>query len=107
MLQLNFYFIFSIFKSSFTVAGKVAAESTGPSQLKLDPTDGVTCSDSVVGRGESEHNARTANQLIPTSPVAKKCNVDRPIRIKSTKSITDWANSTGATGFSSILNTEA
>ncbi len=38
------------------VAGKVAAEWTGPSQLELKPTDGVACRHSVVGRGESEHS---------------------------------------------------
>ncbi len=40
-----------------TVAGKVAAEQTGPSQLELKPTDGVTCRHSVVVRGESERKA--------------------------------------------------
>ncbi len=42
--------------------GKVAAEKTGLSQLKLEPTDSVACTHSVVGR---------ANQLVPASPVAK------------------------------------
>ncbi len=32
------------------VAGKVAAELTGPSQLELKPIDGVTCRHSVVSR---------------------------------------------------------
>ncbi len=74
------------FKSSLnwdeTVAGKATAESTGPSQLKLEPTDGVACRHFVVvvGRGESEHKARTANQLVPTSLTAKKHSLDRTIR---------------------------
>ncbi len=45
-----------------------------------------------------------ANQLLPTSPVAKTLSVDRP---ESTESVTDWANRTGAIGLLSILNTEA
>ncbi len=36
-------------------AGTVAAEQSGPFQLKLKPTDSVACRHSVVGRGESEH----------------------------------------------------
>ncbi len=31
----------------------------------------VSLADTVVGRGESELKARTADQLVPTSPVAK------------------------------------
>ncbi len=34
------------------------------------------------------------------SSVAKKHSVDRPIRTGSTESVTDWANRTGAIGFS-------
>ncbi len=67
----------------------------------------VSLADTVVGRGESEHKAQTANQLVPTSPVAKKRSVDQPIRTESTESVTDWANRTGAIGFLPILNTEA
>ncbi len=62
---------------------------------------------SVVGRDESECKTRTAYQLMPTSPVAKKRSVDRPIRTERTESVTDWANRTGATGFLPVLNTEA
>ncbi len=43
---------------------------------------------------ESEHKARKANQFVPTSPVTKKHSVDRPVRTKSTESVTDWANRT-------------
>ncbi len=43
----------------------------------------------------------------PTSPVTKKCSVDRPIRTQSTESVTDWSNRTGGIGFLPILNTEA
>ncbi len=67
----------------------VAGEKTGPSQLELEPADGVACGNSVVGRGESERKARTANQLIPTSPVAKKRSIDWPIRTESKESVTD------------------
>ncbi len=35
------------------------------------------CRRSFVSRGETDRKARTANQLIPTSPVAKKHSVDR------------------------------
>ncbi len=62
---------------------------------------------SVVGRGESEREARTANQLVPTSPVAKTHSVDRPVRTESTENVTDWANRTREIGFLLILNTEA
>ncbi len=58
----------------------------------------------MVGRGESEHEA-TANQLIQTSPVAKKRSVDQPIRTESTENVTDLR--TGAIGILSILSTEA
>ncbi len=37
------------------VAGKVAAEKTGSSQLELQPTDGVAYRHSVVSSGESKH----------------------------------------------------
>ncbi len=98
------------FKSSLnqdeTVAEEVAAEITGPSQLELQSTDGVACRHSVVSRGESEHKARTTNQLMLMSSVTKERNVDRSIRTESTESVTDWANKMGATGFFSILNTE-
>ncbi len=67
-----------------TVAGKVTAEETGPSQLKIEPT--------LVSRGESERKAQTANQLVQTSPVTMRSSVDRPIRTESTESVTDWAN---------------
>ncbi len=62
------------------VAGKVAAGQTSPSQLELELTDGVACRRSVVGRGESERKAQTANQLIPTLPVAETQSVDWGIR---------------------------
>ncbi len=87
------------------VAGKVAAELTGPSQLELEPTDCVACRHSVFGRGNSK--AQTANQLPPTSPVTKRRSVDRPIRTESTESITDWTNRMGVIGFFLILKTEA
>ncbi len=44
-------------------------------------------------------NALTANQLVPVSPVAKKCSTDQPIRTENIKSVTEWANRTGAIGF--------
>ncbi len=55
----------------------------------------------------SQCKAWTANQQVPTSSVAKRRSVDRPIKTESTESITDWANKTGAIGFLPILNTEA
>ncbi len=58
------------------VAGKVEAESNGPSQLQLEPNDGVACKHSVVGRGGSEHMARRDNQLVLELLVAKKCSID-------------------------------
>ncbi len=48
-----------------------------------------------------------ANQFIPTTPATKKRIVDRPIRIESTESVSDWATRMGAIGFLPILNTEA
>ncbi len=81
-----------------TLAGKVAAELTGTTQLKL----GVACRHSVVGRGESELKARAANQLVSMSPVVKKRRVDQPIRTESAESVTDWAKR-----FLPILNREA
>ncbi len=105
------FFVAFFFKSSLnrdkTVAVKVAVESTNPSQLELEPTDGVACRHSVFGGGESERKARTANQLVLMSPVAKKHGEDQPIRTGSTESITDWANRMGAIGFLPILNAEA
>ncbi len=35
----------------------------------------MACRHSAVNRGESERKARTANQLVPASPVAKKLGV--------------------------------
>ncbi len=49
---------------------------------------------------------RAADQLVLTSPVAKKRSIDRPITTESTESITDWANRTGVIGFLPILNTD-
>ncbi len=65
--------------------GKFQRFKTGPSQLELEQTDGVARRHSVIGRGESERKAQTANQLVPTSPVAKKAqrrpaNQDREYR---------------------------
>ncbi len=60
----------------------------------------------VVDRGEPERMAQTANQLVPTSPVAKKHSADRPIRTESTENVTDWENRTEGIGFLSILITE-
>ncbi len=48
-----------------------------------------------------------ANQLILTSPVADKSSAHRPIRTKSTDSITDWANRAAVLRFLPILNTDA
>ncbi len=48
--------------------------------------DGVACRHSVVSRDESKCKAQTANQLILTSPVAKRFSIDRPVRTKSTES---------------------
>ncbi len=60
------------FKSSLNwderVAGKVVAEWTGPSQLELRSTDAVACRQCCWQRWV---RARWANQLIPTSPVAR------------------------------------
>ncbi len=95
---------FVVALSLFTVAGKVAAEWTAPSQLELKPTDGVTCRHSVVGRGKSEHQVRIANQLVPATPVTKKCSINQPIRTQGIESITDWANRMGGTGF--LINPE-
>ncbi len=53
----------------------------------------------VVGRDKSERKAQTANQLVPTSPVARKRSVDQPITTKSTEGVTDWANRMGTIGF--------
>ncbi len=36
----------------------------------------VSLADTLVGRGESEPEAQTANQLVPMSPVTKKRSVD-------------------------------
>ncbi len=65
------------------------------------------CRESCSGLNWSERKEQIANQLVPMSPVAKKCSVDRPIRTESTESVTDWANRTGAIVFLPILNTEA
>ncbi len=61
----------------------------------------------VVGRGGSNRKERTANQLVLTSPVAKKFSIDRPIRTESTESVTDKIKITGVTGFLSIPSTKA
>ncbi len=66
-----------------TVVGKVAAES----QHELELTDCVACKDFIVGRGEPEPKARTANQLVLTLSIANKCRVDRPIRTESAASL--------------------
>ncbi len=57
------------------------------------------CRLQTLSKGESEHKAQTANQLIPTSPVAKKRGIDWPVRTESIESITDWANRTGVMRF--------
>ncbi len=62
------------------------------SHLEPEPTNNVAERYSVVGRDELYRKAKTANQLVPTSPVAKKHSVDWPIRTESTESVTDWAN---------------
>ncbi len=51
--------------------------------------DSVAFRHSAVSRGESEHKARTANQLVPTSPVAKRrlANQDRVQRVSLTGQI--------------------
>ncbi len=69
----------------------------------------MSLADAVVGRGESERKAptATANQLIPTSPVAKKCNVISKLVLESTERVIDLANRTGVIGFLPTLNTEA
>ncbi len=83
---------------SFVVALSFKSSlSLVPSQLKLEPTDGIVCRHSAVSRGESEHKAQTACQLVPMSPVAKKCSVDRRIR-----SVAVGANTTGTVGFLQI-----
>ncbi len=92
---LVFYFVgwSSLFKSSLNRA----AEQTGPSQLELEPTDGVACRHSVV----------SSQSVALRSPVALTRSVDRQIRTESTESVTDWANRSEAIGFLSVLNTEA
>ncbi len=77
------------------------------SKLELKLTDGVTRRHSVVSRGKSERKTQTVNQLVPTSPVAKKCSLERPIRTESTESVTDWPNRMEVIGFLPILDTEA
>ncbi len=62
---------------------------------------------SVVGRGESEREAQTANRFIQMSPVTNKRSTDQLIGTESTESITDWAKRTGEIGFLAILNSEA
>ncbi len=47
------------------------------------------------------------SHFLATSPVAKKCRVDQPIRTESTEIIVDWANRTRAIGLLPILNREA
>ncbi len=65
------------------VAGKVALGcklvrlSSSSSRLAVLLTD---ARHSVVCRGESEQKARTANQLVPTSPDAKKRSTKQQIR---------------------------
>ncbi len=72
------------------------AESTGLSQLELEPTDGIACRHAVVGRGQSECKEQTAYHLVPMPAVAKKFTVDLPVREVSTESVPDWAKRTGA-----------
>ncbi len=67
----------------------------------------MSLADTLVSRDESERKAQIANQLLLTSPWAKKRSVDWLVMTQSTESITDWANRTGAIGLLSVLNTEA
>ncbi len=114
LLWLMFYLLIfvvalsikSSLKQDETVAGKVAAEWTGPSELEYELTD-VACRHSVVNRGESECKVQQAKQLVVTSPVTMKCSVDRPIRTESTESVNDWVNRTRLMGFLPILNEKA
>ncbi len=66
------------------IAGKVAVDKTSPSQLKLEPTDGVAEGTLLLAE-VSESITQTANQLAPTSPVTKKRSVEKPIRTKFRK----------------------
>ncbi len=65
----------------------------------------VSLADTLLS-AEASQSARH-NQLIPTSPVAKKRSADGPIRTESTESVTDWTNRKGVVGFLPIQNTEA
>ncbi len=67
----------------------------------------MACRHSGVTRDESERHARTANQLISTSPITKKHSTDWQIRTERTESFSDWTKRVGATGFLTILNREA
>ncbi len=63
--------------------------------------------DTLLSAEASQREAWSANQFVLMSPVAKKRSVDRPVRIDSTESVTNWGIGTGVMGFLPILNTEA
>ncbi len=66
------------------IAGTVAVDKTGPSQLKLEPTDSVAEGTLLLAE-VSESITQTANQLALTSPVTKKRSVEEPIRTEYRK----------------------
>ncbi len=86
---------------------KLVHLSITPTESLQATTDGVACRHSVVGRGESECKAQTANQLLPTSPMTQEHSIDQWIKTESTESITDWANRMVVIGSLLFLNTEA
>ncbi len=51
----------------------------------------MSLADTLLSAEAGQSVTQTANQLVPTSPVAKKRSVDQPIRTESTESITDFS----------------
>ncbi len=113
LLQLTLYLVccLSFLSPVWTETKRLQGKFLRSELVRLSSSssrhEGVTYRHSVVGRGESERKAQTANQLIPMSPVAKKRSVDWPVRTESTESVTDWAKRTGMIGFLPVLETEA
>ncbi len=112
LLQLMFYFICcrSFFLNSvWTETKRLKGELQQQNKLvRLSSSLSwmtVSLAYTIVGRSESECEARTAKQIILTSPVVKTHSMDWPGR--STESVTDWANRKGAIGFLPVLSTDA
>ncbi len=95
LLQLALYVVccLSLFKSSLnwvqTVAGKVAAENWS---VSAQAWAAWRCGLQTLCCWQKRVRARWANQLLLTSPVAKKRSVDRPIRTESTESVIDFSS---------------